>query len=125
MIFWNFLPNFFFTKHTKNQLFQFFSKKISLTKSKGDSKGLKYTKFKEGFPRGTPGGTWEGINNVWLKDFEKFHSTIYFKNCLKNKILPELFRIIFGCQKMKRSPPDRSKIMIGLKIIFALLISLK
>ena len=64
-------------------------------------------------PSGNPEAPRESINNVWLKDFEKFHSTIYFKNRLKNKILPELFRIIFGSEKMKRSPLGHQKIMIG------------
>ena len=113
MIFWNFLPKFFFHKTPKKPVISVFFQKNFMVEIELDYEGLKYTKFKEGFPRGTPGGTWEGINNVWLKDFEKFHSTIYFKNRLKNKILPELFRIIFGSEKMKRSPLGHQKIMIG------------
>lgn len=42
-----------------------------------DYEGLKYTKFKEGFPRGTPGGTWEGINNLWPIGTEDLYSVIF------------------------------------------------
>ena len=72
-------PKFFFLKiYQKTSHFSFCTKKNFMVEIEGDSKGLENIYSTEGLESpGSPGGTWEGINNLWPVGTEDLYSVIF------------------------------------------------